>query len=211
MAYGEYESYYIKEEELKMLLAGLGMQQWYGLTSNSRRKQEKEKNKEDIFRLLTSLYQKEYIEWSNEKVEILEPVASLVMILKKAHHCIQIEVSGENDFLLGCYAAPEGIILLEKSQREPDMLRFSQWEETGFVEHLKECGIFPEIETFVGKVIFSLRESHSGLEEARMTIAEEGLYPFLFLWEGFEAEKKEYQQQECEKLLRGWIHREAQI
>lgn len=211
MAYGDYETYYIKEEELKLLLAGIGMTKWYGLSSGRRRGQEKEKSKEELYALLLSLYQKGYIEWKQEGVQLLWPVSQVAEILKKASGCVQVKAGGEEGILMGLYYATEGFVLLEVSQREPGMLRFSLWEEEELMTHFEEIGLFPEEGAFVEKICFSFRDKETGMEEARLVMEEDEIFTCMTWQEGFETNKKVYQQQECEALLRGWFHKEEQL
>ena len=62
------ESIYMTEEELLVLLAGKGKRYWYGIDSREEEEQRNPFKKEDLYRILGDLYQKEYVEWDQNMV-----------------------------------------------------------------------------------------------------------------------------------------------
>lgn len=208
MGYGEYESYFVREEEMNLILAGAGVTKWYGLTSGSRVLREKVMvTKEDVYRILAGLYQKEYIEWENGAVRFLEPVNTMVVVLKNAKHFIQIESGQQEGFLKGCYFSRGKIVLLEKSILETDMLKFSLWEEKDFLAYLWETGIFPEEEGVLDNSnSLVLKNIESGIEEAQIVLTEEGIFPYMTIGNGLENKKYLYQKEVCEDIIKNWFH-----
>ncbi|HCT91644.1 MAG TPA: hypothetical protein DF613_09755 [Lachnospiraceae bacterium] len=161
MGYGEYESYYIREEELLLLLAGQGMTGCCLPAGTDTREAENDareteaaasaeseiNSREDVYRILAGLYKKSYIEWEGDAVRLLEPAASLVRLIRDAGWCLQIEGDADNadgPTVKGCYGAGSRRVLLETSPMETGMLRFSLWKAEDLLEHLWEAGLFPE-------------------------------------------------------------------
>ena len=176
MDYGEYESCYIREEELWLLLAGGGVEQCYlpaggfsedradqtedgaeseevpGQTGGSRRSRGPgAMSGEDVYRILAGLYKKSYIEWENGAVRLQEPALSLAELIRDARWCLQMEMETENPeipAIKGCYGRAGRRVLLERSPRESETLRFSLWKEDVLLAHLREVDLLPGEEDF---------------------------------------------------------------
>lgn len=216
MAYGEYESYFIKEEELYLVLAGAGLTSWYGLTADHRRETDETLvTTEDVNRILASLYQKNFVEWTGGMVNVLEPLSTLTEIIKRSKWCLQIEMPDSDVPLRGCYSYDDKVVMMEKSRWEQEILRFSIWEQESFIQYLWETGVFPEEEieedaqmegvSEVTKSIVSLREKNTGLENSRMVVTEAGVFPYMSLWEDFEMKKQPYNRAQCKETLVAWL------
>ncbi len=223
MVYAKYENYYIREEELLIVLAGADVSTWVSITSEDR-DSILDVTKEDIYRILANLYKKSYVEWEDESVLIQEPVNSLVKVLKNAKGCLSIEGEEEKIELRLCYYTDEKIAVLEKSKAEREMLRFSLWEPEVFMDFLWEIGIFPEVEFETNKEEKSseclkvldekdrmirgqiaLRDLTSGMVKSAMKIEEEGMDVYVIIEEGDEKTEELYQKTKCQDVILKWI------
>lgn len=140
MDYVTYESYYIKDEELHILLAGSGKRSWYGLAQTEPHDQIK--NIADIHTILAGLYQKEYISFEKDKVVILEPMYSMIQILLYAKVCINAR-SDRNP--MRChYIYKDQVLFVERSQREQNMLRMTMLCCKEWLDLLFQESYFPE-------------------------------------------------------------------
>lgn len=208
----EYESYYLKETEWKLLLAGIGITAWFGLDSG---KTETEKKEEEIHRILAGLYQKEVIDWENEAAVIRKPFAAIFDTLQKSRFCITIQRRKAGEPVRCCYIGETDVIVTEKSQREEEAICVFLLAKDAFLLFALENpevseGIFwesGEEEFAAGEdvVSFQLRNCRSGEMKSEMILRESGLQTFLVV-------KKEdtaripYRLDELEERLRRWLY-----
>lgn len=142
MDYVSYESYYIKDEELHVLLAGIGKCTWYGLTDTQTH--EPIKNIDDIHRILAGLYQKEYITWAMDKVVILEPIYSMIQVMLHAKVCMNARIMNNRIPLRCHYFYRDQVLFMERSQRENNMLRLTMIGYREWMDLLFQESYFPE-------------------------------------------------------------------
>lgn len=174
MDYVSYESYYIKDEELHILLAGIGKKTWYGLAQTG--SSDPIEKTEDIHRILAGLYQKEYITWEMDRVVILEPVYSMLQVLLYAKVCINARIMSERGPLRCHYFYGDQVLFMERSQREQNMLRMTMLCRKDWLKILVQESYFPEnIWDRDGEMPFcsSVLESEESLLENCM---ESGIY-----------------------------------
>lgn len=140
MDYVTYESYYIKDEELHVLLAGSGKRTWYGLAQTESHDQIKKIS--DIHTILAGLYQKEYISFEMDKVVIQEPMYSMIQVLLYAEVCINAR---SDRIPMRChYIYKDQVLFVERSQREQNMLRLTMICCKEWLELLFQESYFPE-------------------------------------------------------------------
>ncbi len=208
----EYESYYLKEAEWKLLLAGIGITAWYGLDSGGT---ETEKMKEDVHRILAGLYQKEVIDWENGSVVIRQPFAAMFDSLRKSRFCITIRRWKSGDPVRCCYIGETDVIVTEKSQREEEAICLFLLAKNAFLLFALENpevseGIFggsgeEEFASGEDVVSFQLRNCRSGEMKCELILQESGLQTFLVV-------KKEdtvwapYRLAELKVCLRRWLY-----
>ena len=131
------ESYYIEGRELELLLAGVKMKAWYGLSLRPDGGEDSV-TREDIHRILAGLYQKGYVSWDDEVIRMQEPVSDLVRILKEADSCMRIEWNREEEPLLMIYRAGDRFALLEESRINPMSYRFRIWDRETLSRFLRD-------------------------------------------------------------------------
>lgn len=216
MAYEANERYYIKECELMLLLAGAGVSGFYGIVSDVHKKSDSTApEQEEIYRILAGLYQKSYVEWEEKAVRILEPVNTMICILKDSKHCMIIKF--DTDFEQKCcYFSHDKVVMFEKVHQEKEMLRFSLWDENDFLSYLWEMELFPNEEMEqqekeslmlpeIAKGEFILFDNQTGKEKERVSIVEEGVFSYIL----YNDKKQLYMKEQCETLLTTWFHMEA--
>ncbi|MDO4555395.1 MAG: hypothetical protein Q4B70_09650 [Lachnospiraceae bacterium] len=227
MAYADYECYFIKEEEMAVLLAGAGVKQWYGLTSKGQSTEEKTPQQEDLFRIMNSLYQKNYVDWEGDTINILFPAGEAVTRIKNAVSLIQMEVKEEESKSLA-YIADRKVLWLEQSQREPAMLKFSLWEAKDWLENLTEIGLLPKEEpeteewnenretgeekdnsissddvTERGRML--LLNPDNGQQKAALIIEDQGIDTYMRILRSLLESRKPYRKKQWEEIMADWM------
>ena len=125
MNYESVESYYIKEDELNVLLAGAGIDSWYGISVSDPAEEEgRSMDESGLNRVLADLYQKNYINWEPDGIRVLEPAASLVTIIKDASGCRELIFDKETVPTILIYINEGRCLSLEESPWDPCMYRF---------------------------------------------------------------------------------------
>ena len=131
------ESYYIEGKELELLLAGVKMKAWYGLSLRPA-EGEDPVTREDIHRILAGLYQKGYVSWDENVIRMQKPVSDLIRIMKDADSCIRIEWNREEEPLLMIYRSGDRSALLEESRVNPMSYRFRIWDRETLSRFLRD-------------------------------------------------------------------------
>lgn len=188
---GCYEVYYIKEEALKLLLAGLGQKRWYGIFSEEpvdtsigkvHRISEKSeanirsirKKESSVNSLLAELYQNGVIDWKEKGVVVRNPYADLLSAMLEKKICITMQISGTSSLLRCCYLSSTAVVMTQKSQREPNTLGMSQIPIRSWLNLLEEECIRLEEEC----IILSCRSSTHGQIYKNIKIQKNGLRTF---------------------------------
>lgn len=141
------ERYYLGEEEFYLLLAGKGIERWYGMSSDEKGIALSGISAEDIYRILAGLYQKGLVSWEGDSVR-LEGVASEMMkILLPSRCCMRLEKpdSGEETIF---YFYGNRAVMLELSRRENKTFRISILSQNDVLDVLTEAAVFPEEQLF---------------------------------------------------------------
>ena len=176
--------------------------------------------KEELFQILIRLYQKKYVEWENHTVKILEPIASMIQILKDADYCVVGTNYGTTQDSI-YYLSEYGILFLERSSREEGMFRFTWISHGEWVSHIWE--IFelyiedvprdnsqetdvPELENMDKIVSFTLHSTKDGKEKEKITILENGIFQYVQLWNNEKEEIFPYEKNWCICQFEKWMN-----
>lgn len=130
---GEYESYILKEEELKLLLGGLGVKQLYGLLEND---SIKGISKEKKNRAITTLYQNEIVELSGRGIVIRPEFSGIFSALRRSRICVTIHIGKQDVPVRCCYVSEKKIVLMEKCRSEKKALKVSCWKKEPWLKFL---------------------------------------------------------------------------
>lgn len=214
MGYAEYENYYINEEGLKLVLAGIGVESLYGF---SKTEDQDEVTKEDVNKLLAYLYQEGYVTWEEGNIRLLEPLNSLAEILVKAVNCIMIEREESSKV---CYCGGDKVLVTEWGNQDQDKLRFSIWESPEFMESLWDAEVFPEEELDDApdlkeevhniQTVFTLADKKTGQTKCIMKVFEEGIFTYISITEDTEESISLYNREQMENILGNWFRMEVQ-
>lgn len=210
-----FETYYIKEKELFLLLAGKGMEHFYGIATCSVKGKMSIPNKEQIHELLAGLYQKNYIEWEDQMVVIKEPINQYVEGIMGASVCMIVEEKEKTKPVSVFYFSKNGIILLESSMQQNEMLRLTSLKEDEFLNVLWELDCFPEEELLLEseedsdhgwkeKTEFTLRAVSDGRQIEKLIIREKGIFTQLIRKNEQENIKFSYKKEMCRDIFREW-------
>lgn len=179
-----YEIYYIRENGLKLLLAGLGQHGWYGLFSV---KISPDSNTDAgyaaVHSILADLYQNGVIDWDDAKaaVQVRQPYAGMLSAMLEEKRCITVQMPEESAFVRCCYISDSAVVMTQKSRREDRMLGMSQLTVQGWL-HLLEKD-FARME----KGDCCLLTSHSsedGRIYRRIRVQKAGIRAFCIEWDG---------------------------
>lgn len=213
-----WKSFYMKEEEFYLLLAGKGVRRWYGLSSDRRESFLRDTSKEAVYGVLAGLYQKGYVDWCEEQVAIAEPMDVILQALKDSAYCVMAEQEGERQ---SYYLSYGKIVLVEESKRQRGRLKLTLLTKEEFLNNLWEEGYLPKREgvtAFDGqegsrvkkvydRAILRFLQVEDGRQMERLIIKEMGM-EVLVTWEhDFSEEILPYQKDWCEKRLNQWCNR----
>ena len=141
------ERYYLGEEEFYLLLAGKGVERWYGMSSDQKGIALDGISAKDIYRILAGLYQKGFVSWDGDSVR-LEGIASEMMkILLPSRCCMRLEKPGSGEEII-FYFNGSRAVMLELSRRENRTFRISILTQSDVLDVLKEESVFPEEQLF---------------------------------------------------------------
>ncbi|MGN0290476.1 MAG: hypothetical protein ACI4C5_00985 [Lachnospiraceae bacterium] len=225
---GEY--YYLKESEIKLLLAGLGVTQLYGIfTEEAKKKLEKE----ELHKNMAKLYQEDWIDWENGKIAVKKPLSKILSVIEKSRRCIVIY--GKSQSVKCCYFTKEQVVMVEKSQREEETLCISystmhkwiaavseaieisegfiddvckvQKTEQKFFQWKEDTKIYLEDESI--KAVFCLQDSKKNYLYKRFLIQEKGLQTFFIAQSREKTVRNIYYRETLVKNLEKWM-REVQ-
>lgn len=120
------ESYYLQETELKLLLAGLGLKEWYGLFSEREKTDIIREPEEVRNRILAGMYQKGLVSWKQGSVLIRQPYARILSLMLQKKTCVTMQLTDAGHTVCCCYLADQSVVMVQKSQREKAMLRIAE-------------------------------------------------------------------------------------
>lgn len=215
---GEQESFFIKEKEFYLLLAGKGIKKWFGLASDQKGISADIPDKKTLYQTLANLYQKDYVDWGKDTVDMKGPIANLLDILTKAKGCILFEKENREE-IQSYYFSADKIVLIEKSRREPEMLELTGYQMEQFWNHFCKEEFFPQYEELSSEEVsldfseeemekkaeFTLMDIHTGIQIEKMEIKEAGIATFLFWERGDERKRMSYNREWFFKQIRRWL------
>ena len=209
-------SYYMTEEEFYLLLAGKGIERWYGLTSDARGAQARQMDQREIYRALTSLYQKELVSWKEDKVH-LEPFAEEMMGILLHSSCCMRYANPDSGEQMIYYFYGNRAIMLEVSQTQRNTFRVSVCLQADVLERMLDDEIFPEEDCFFDEEEETLSLSvnpdaiirgsllflhpRTGQEMEKITVTEEGIDVFLNIDQAGFVKKVPYRQKTWQQEL----------
>lgn len=172
-----YEINYIKEDALKLLLAGLGQEEWYGLFSDVSGRPRSKQEKSTVNGLLADMYQDEIIDWKDAGVAVRQPYADMLTVMLDKKICVTVQMTGTEPPLRCCYFSGSEVVMTQKSQREEDTLGMIRISMQGWTELIiKDCIRLEEGESCVltrrssrnGSILQNVRIQRNGLRSIRM-------------------------------------------
>lgn len=168
-ATGIYDIYYLKEDAVKLLLAGLGQTQWYGLFDGA---QADSGIRTQANRILAELYQSGVIDWDGDGAAVKAPYAQIFSAMLERKSCVTIQSAVLQSPVRCCYLSAADVVITQKSQREERMLGIALLSAQGFVSLLKEeC---KRLETGES-CLLSCRSSQTGQAFSQLLISRSGL------------------------------------
>ena len=113
-----YEIYYLKESEIRLMLAGLGRSMWYGLFSGPEAGGEPAwTHTGTLNRILAGLHEKGAVDWQDRQTVIRQPFAGIFASMLESDTCVIMEAPGRGP-LRCCYLSGQWVVVTVKSQRE---------------------------------------------------------------------------------------------
>lgn len=226
------EGYYIRDTELKMLLAGCGVRRWYGLQSAD----ETEPSGKCLTEAMAALYKKEYIDWTRDrKVRIREPLRQMIKTMAEALSCVLIRRKEKDYSMKCCYLSGDSVVMAERSQREEETLRLTMFTSQEWTEWLWKEGVFPEEEPFLKEsplpedaedlcpyreadryfeeegvtAVLDLLDAENGSTIERMILRQKGLQNIVSVQQGIMLESLPCRKGRCAQIIEGWFSRNA--
>lgn len=212
------ERFYITEQEFRLLLAGKGLTGWYGFDTG---KGSQFYTKKEIYEVLVSLYHKQYINWENERVQICEPIASIITVLQRADYCITVQTKHNLFFYQSCYIDKDRVVQIEVSQKEKQMLilhltSVAEWfrylkeieslqSEEQWMEEEREIPIMSILQENID-ITFILINMQNGVQESRLEIGEAGLRRYVIYQVKKQRQIFAYQQEWCLNRISEWVN-----
>ena len=204
-----YESYYIKGNELAFLLVGKGRKRFWGINLFE---QEQEVTKEEMYRVMGDLYQKDYIEWEENYVVIKQPWKQIIHVLVNAKYCLIVEKDAEKKLF---YFYNNDIILTEVSQRDFYSFKVTVFTKEEFIKYLWEDNFWPEEEMDQScyeeenpeetedevKTTFSFVNTKNGQILEELILQEKAVLPFVTI----KNKETRYEKEWCQTWILSWI------
>lgn len=224
------EGYYIKDTELKMLLAGCGVRRWYGLRFTD----EGDPSEKTLTEALASLYKKEYIEWRGDgTVQICETLRQMIKTMAEAGSCVLIRRKERAYSVKCCYLSGDCVVMAERSQREEETLRLTLFTRQEWMEWLWKEEVFPEDEPFLKEkqlvedaeelrpyreaeryfeaedvtAVMELLAVDNGNTTERVILRQRELRCIVSVQQGILLESFPYRKERCVQMIEGWFSR----
>ncbi len=158
-----YELYFIREDGLKLLLAGLGETQWYGLFSEANGSAN---------RILADLYQSGVIDWEGAGAAVRQPYAGMLAAMLEKKTCVTIHLPDPAAPVRCCYLSRTGMVMTQKSRREDRTLGMAKLSAESWLGLLEEeCARLDDGES----CLLTRRSSRDGQVQATIRICRDGL------------------------------------
>lgn len=172
-----YEVYYIKEEALKLLLAGLGLKEWYGLFSERHVVQPE---REALNGMLAEMYQDGVIAWEGAGAAVRQPYADMLSVMLKNKICVTVHAPDTASAVRCCYLSDMGVVMTQVSQREAGTLKLAHVALQCWLGMLEvECARLEGGECY--KIV--RRSSENGKVYQSVQIYKDGLRAFRMEWD----------------------------
>ena len=225
MSCGEYESYILGDEEIKFLLAGLGMERLCGiLDSDGPEKMDTDTRN----RALLSLYEKQVIDLAEGEVSIRPELSDFFRVILGSGQCISVHAGGR-DMPVRCgYFSHGKVVMMERCQRREGTLKLSFWTQPQWILFLES--IMEELASEYGRVSRKLEKAKTvcleeeeclreeniaavfvrrdiGKMEVRqkILIKENGLETYMILRNGADCVQKPYKKKELMRAVSAWM------
>lgn len=174
-----YEIYYIKEAALRLLLAGLGQHEWYGLFSDLADGQDRTQH-ETVNEILVWMYQNKIIDWDGEGVVVRQPYADMLSVMLEKKKCVTVRMPKPFLPVRCCYLSDTQVIMTQKSQREEHTLGMAQTSLCDWLRLLEaSCSRLEEEESCT----LTSGSSISGVSDQTVRIYRYGLRGFRIVWD----------------------------
>ncbi len=180
-AKGCYEVYYIKEDALKLLLAGLGQKQWYGLFSGAGDSACRVwECPQAVNGVLADMYQNGIVDWEGAGVAVRQPYSGMLSAMLEKRGCVAVQMEGMAAPIRCCYLSASEVIMTHKSQREGRTVGLAQLSTAAWASLLEEeCNRLEEGEC----CRLSCRNSENGSLYQKVRIQKDGLRTVSMVWE----------------------------
>lgn len=224
---GEYESYILKEEELKLLLGSLGVKKIYGLLENDSTEKVSEETKNCA---IAGLYQNDVVDFSNRGMLIRPEFSGIFSVLRSCRLCIAIHHRKPDIPVRCCYISRKKIAMMERCQSEKKALKVSFWEKQQWLDFFadsmeinvsenipfgKEKEVkrkwYIDTEKYFQEegiiAVISLQSSRKQEIYQRLLIWEVGVETWLILHKRENSVQMPYSREELFHMLNAWIGR----
>lgn len=179
-----YEIHYMKEAGLKLLLAGLGQDGWYGLFSvKAGPGKESQPEHAAVNGILADLYQNGVIDWDDTgaAVKVRQPYAEMLSAMLEKKVCVTVQMPEETAFVRCCYLSDSAAILTQKSRREDCMIGMSKLTVLDWLHLLEEdCARMEE----GACCLLTCQSSEDGEVYRRIQVQKTGIRTFDIEWDG---------------------------
>lgn len=213
MGYVTYESYYLRDIELQILLAGNGKSRWYGFIQN---RKNRDWNIREVYQALIGLYRKGFITWDEERIVVAEPIQTIAEIVGEADICVISKVLKKDLPTHSFYIHKKRVVLLERGQTQKDSLSLTLLGEEEWMELLFEEGYFPEQaevqtrrrrkrEEYSAHAMLERVKTENGRATGSIIVEERGLSVILSIREGKTMRDIPCERSACLEILRKWI------
>lgn len=198
-----YEIYYIRENGLKLLLAGLGQHGWYGLFS-VKIDPEASVNAERTATnsILADLYQNGVVDWdeADAAVRVRKPYAGMLSAMLEKKVCVTVQMPEESAFVRCCYISDFAVVMTQKSRREDRMIGMAQLTVRGWLHLLEED--FARMEEGAC-CLLSCQNSEDGQIYRRIRVQKSGIRNFCIEWDGAQSGRLYCKKEELGDKLAG--------
>lgn len=198
-----YEIHYIRESGLKLLLAGLGQDGWYGLFSVKEGSgNESQLKHAAVNGILADLYQNGVIDWDDRgtAVKVRQPYAGMLSAMLEKKVCVTVQMPEEAAFIRCCYLSDSAAVLTQKSRREDHMLGMSKLTVQNWLYLLEEdCARMEE----GACCLLTCQSSKDGEVYRRIQVKKAGIRAFDLVWDGAESGRLHCVREELGKKLGG--------
>lgn len=203
MDFVEFESYYMKEEEVNLLLAGLDVPYIYGIASDTI---SGPLPQEKVNYILIALYQKDVIDWEAGNIVVKQPFSDILAVMSESRKCVVISGGSGEYAIRCCYVMEDKVVITEKSQREEGMLSISYFTFQEWITYIDGYAFAEKMFSDENrKVLLELKNTRTGKESGSIAILETGLHTYLVQKFGLKEEKIPYEKENLKQRLKEWL------